>query len=70
MLGVNYHRIIIVQTNGERFETGSTWGEEGAEVKSERDLHNHPAWTGSLTSGSTSKTSRMARFNDKYGDIF
>jgi large subunit ribosomal protein L31 len=67
---IDYHKIIIVMTNGEEFETRSTYGKQGDKVKLDRDPLTHPAWTGSLTSGSTSKTSKMAKFNDKYGDIF
>lgn len=66
---IDYHKIIIVMTNGKQFETRSTYGKEGDEVKPERDCYNHPAWTGSLTSGSTSKTSRLGKFKDKYGDL-
>ncbi|WP_338482517.1 50S ribosomal protein L31 [Wolbachia endosymbiont (group A) of Ophion costatus] len=67
---MNYHKIIIVMTDGQEFETRSTYGKEGDRVKLDRDLLTHPAWTGSLTSGLASKTSKLAKFNDKYGSIF
>nr|WP_253303720.1 50S ribosomal protein L31 [Wolbachia endosymbiont of Phyllotreta cruciferae] len=57
-------------TDGREFETRSTYGKEGDRVKLDRDPLTHPAWTGSLTSGSASKTSKLAKFNDKYGSIF
>ncbi|WP_168464162.1 50S ribosomal protein L31 [Wolbachia endosymbiont of Ctenocephalides felis wCfeT] len=67
---IDYHKIIIIMTDGQEFETLSTYGKEGDRVKLDRDPLTHPAWTGSLTSGATSKTSKLAKFNDKYGDIF
>ncbi|MBA8753158.1 50S ribosomal protein L31 [Wolbachia endosymbiont of Drosophila innubila] len=67
---MNYHKIIIVMTDGQEFETRSTYGKEGDRVKLDRDPLTHPAWTGSLTSGLTSKTSKLAKFNGKYGSIF
>ncbi|MDR2548088.1 MAG: 50S ribosomal protein L31 [Rickettsiales bacterium] len=70
MAEIDYHKITIIMTNGQEFETRSTYGKEGDKVKLDRDLLTHPAWTGSLTSGSASKTSKIAKFNDKYGGIF
>ncbi|MCX3065736.1 50S ribosomal protein L31 [Wolbachia endosymbiont of Drosophila pseudotakahashii] len=67
---MNYHKIIIVMTDGQEFETRSTYGKEGDRVKLDRDPLTHPAWIGSLTSGLASKTSKLAKFNDKYGSIF
>ncbi len=67
---IDYHKVNIVMTNGEKFITRSTYGKEDDEIKLDRDPLTHPAWTGSLTSGLTSKTSRFAKFKDKYGDIF
>ncbi len=67
---MNYHKIIIVMTDGQEFETRSTYGKEGDRVKLDRDPLTPPAWTGSLTSGLASKTSKLAKFNDKYGSIF
>ncbi|KDB19683.1 50S ribosomal protein L31 [Wolbachia endosymbiont of Glossina morsitans morsitans] len=67
---MNYHKIIIVMTDGQEFGTRSTYGKEGDRVKLDRDPLTHPAWTGSLTSGLASKTSKLAKFNDKYGSIF
>ncbi|AAW70989.1 50S ribosomal protein L31 [Wolbachia endosymbiont of Brugia malayi] len=70
MAEIDYHKITIVMTNGQEFETRSTYGKEGDKIKLDRDPLTHPAWTGSLTSGSTNKTSKIAKFNDKYGNIF
>ncbi|MGL9731920.1 MAG: 50S ribosomal protein L31 [Wolbachia sp.] len=70
MAEIDYHKITIIMTNGQEFKTRSTYGKEGDKVKLDRDPLTHPAWTGSLTSGSASKTSKIAKFNDKYGGIF
>jgi len=70
MENIDYHKIIITMTNGEEFETRSTYGKEGDKIKLDRDPHTHPAWTGSLTSGSTSADSNLAKFNNKYKDLF
>ncbi|MCA4775272.1 50S ribosomal protein L31 [Wolbachia endosymbiont of Mansonella ozzardi] len=70
MVEIDYHKITIIMTNGQKFETRSTYGKDGDKVKLDRDPLTHPAWTGSLTSGSASKTSKIAKFNDKYGGIF
>lgn len=70
MAEIDYHKVTIVMTDGQEFETRSTYGKEGNKIKLDRDPLTHPAWTGSLTSGSASKTSKLAKFNDKYGSIF
>ncbi|WP_375316076.1 50S ribosomal protein L31 [Wolbachia endosymbiont (group A) of Colletes cunicularius] len=70
MAEIDYHKVTIVMTDGQEFETRSTYGKEGDKIKLDRDPLTHPAWTGSLTSGSANKTSKLAKFNDKYGDIF
>ncbi|MGL9681960.1 MAG: 50S ribosomal protein L31 [Wolbachia sp.] len=70
MAEIDYHKITIIMTNGKKFETRSTYGKEGDKIKLDRDPLTHPAWTGSLASGSADKTSKIARFNDKYGGIF
>ncbi|WP_339045602.1 50S ribosomal protein L31 [Candidatus Mesenet endosymbiont of Agriotes lineatus] len=66
---IDYHKIIIVMTNGERFETRSTYGSEGDVVTLNIDSHNHPAWTGNLADA-VKKTSKLAKFKDRYGDLF
>lgn len=66
---IDYHKITVVMTNGERFETRSTYGSEGDVVILSIDPHNHPAWTGNLAD-SIKKTSKLTKFKDKYGDLF
>uniref|UniRef100_A0A1A9VJS9 NAD(+) kinase n=1 Tax=Glossina austeni TaxID=7395 RepID=A0A1A9VJS9_GLOAU len=52
MTEINYHKVTIVMTDGQEFETRSAYGKEGDRIKLDRDPLTHPAWTGSLTSGS------------------
>ncbi|MDR1390993.1 MAG: 50S ribosomal protein L31 [Holosporales bacterium] len=40
------HTIKIVLTNGESFETKSTFGKEGDTINLDIDPLTHPAWTG------------------------
>ncbi len=70
MIEIDYHKVIIVTTDGQEFETRSTYGKEGDKIRLDRDPLTHPAWTRSLASGSASKTSKVSKFNDKYGGIF
>src|SRR6185436_20394373 len=41
-----YHKITVVMTDGTTFETKSTWGKEGAQMRLDIDPKTHPAWTG------------------------
>lgn len=40
----DYHKIKVVMTNGDEFETRSTWGKEGDTMRLDVDPHTHPAW--------------------------
>jgi len=42
----DYHEITVVLTDGTRFTTRSTWGEEGNVLTLDIDPKTHPAWTG------------------------
>jgi large subunit ribosomal protein L31 len=42
-----YHKIKVVMTTGESFETCSTWGKPGDTMNLEIDPKSHPAWIGS-----------------------
>jgi large subunit ribosomal protein L31 len=42
----DYHTIKVVLTTGESYETRSTWGSEGEEMRLDIDPNNHPAWQG------------------------
>ncbi len=62
----DYHKITVQMTNGETFDTRSTWGKEGDVMKLDTDVHNHPAWTGKVQ---IQQKGRVALFNKKYGNI-
>lgn len=64
----DYHTITVVMTDGSRYETRSTWGSEGDELKLDIDPTTHPAWTGGAqhlvdTGG------RVGRFNKKFANF-
>ncbi len=65
---IDYHKITVVMTNGQQFETRSTYGSEGSVVTLDIDPHTHPAWTGNLT-GAVKKTSKLAKFMNKFGNF-
>ena len=61
----NYHKITVVMTDGSTFETRSTWGNEGDELKLEVDSKTHPAWTGGKASINDSE-GQVARFEKRF----
>lgn len=42
----NYHKVKVVMTDGEEFETKSTFGKEGDVINLDIDPKSHPAWIG------------------------
>jgi large subunit ribosomal protein L31 len=42
----DYHLINVVMTNGESFETRSTFGKKGDTINLDIDPKSHPAWIG------------------------
>ena len=60
----DYHRITIVMTDGETYETGSTYGKEGDTIRLDSDYKSHPAWTGGAQV--FSNEGQLARFNKKF----
>ena len=42
----DYHTIKVKMTDGNTFETRSTWGKEGDTLHLDIDPSSHPAWTG------------------------
>lgn len=64
----DYHMIKVVMTDGTTYDTRSTYGEPGGELKLDIDPTTHPAWTGGnqklLDSGG-----QVARFNKRFGSI-
>jgi len=64
----DYHKITVKMTNGETFETFSTYGKEGDTLTLDVDPHTHNAWTGGGTV-LNEKAGKVAKFNDKFGGL-
>jgi large subunit ribosomal protein L31 len=62
----DYHKIIFIHTNGEKFEGRSTWGKEGQEYKIDTDPFVHNAWTGA---SSMRLTGRFESFGKRFGNV-
>jgi large subunit ribosomal protein L31 len=61
----DYHKITVVMTDGSTFETRSTWGKEGAQMRLDIDPKTHQAWTG-VRQG-IDRGGRVQRFKDRFG---
>ena len=65
----DYHFIDVVMTDGTKYRTRSTYGQEGATLNLDIDPKTHPAWTGG--SGTlVDRGGRVSRFNEKFGGFF
>ena len=64
----NYHEIIVIMTDGTKFETKSTWGKKGDTLKLDVDPLSHPAWTGGAAQ-IRKDAGQVARFNKKFSGI-
>ena len=64
----DYHPITVVMTDGTRYQTRTTWGKAGDELKLDIDTTTHPAWTGG-TSRLVDSGGRVGRFNKKFGNF-
>lgn len=62
-----YKRLKILMTNGEEFETGSTY--IGDSLLLDIDYREHPAWKGGVATVNT-RANQVASFNKKFGDFF
>ena len=60
-----YHRIVVRLTDGSTFETRSTWGKEGDELRLEVDPLSHPAWTGG--DQKLIERGQLSRFRKRFG---
>ncbi|MDD9919393.1 MAG: 50S ribosomal protein L31 [Alphaproteobacteria bacterium] len=58
------HLIKVIMTDGTEFETHSTWGKEGDEMKLLIDPKTHPAYTGQRKV--LDQAGRMEKFNQRY----
>ena len=63
----NYHKINVVMTDGSKFETMSTWGKEGENLKLDIDSKSHSAWVGG--SQKILEKGRVSKFNKKFGNL-
>jgi len=61
----DYHTIKVIMTDGEEFETRSTWGSEGEVLHLDIDPKTHPAWTGGGQQ-LVDRGGRLSRFNKKF----
>ena len=59
----DYHTITIVMTDGEKYQTRSTWGKEGDVMTLDVDPKTHPAWVGGVN---LRKTGQMEKFTNKF----
>ena len=64
----DYHTITVVMTNGTNYQTRSTWGAEGDELKLDIDPTTHPAWTGGAQQ-LVDTGGRGGRFNKKFANF-
>lgn len=63
----DYHKIIVRLTDGSSFETRSTWGKAGDELRLEVDPLSHPAWTGGTQR--LIEAGQLSRFRKRFGDF-
>ena len=63
----HYHMINVTMTDGEKFQTRSTWGKEGDTLALEIDPTSHPAWTGGTRQ--LDQGGRVAQFNKRFGGL-
>jgi len=61
----DYHKITVVLTNGETFETYSTYGEAGQKLNLDIDPSSHPAWTGG-NQQILDRGGRVSKFKKKF----
>ena len=64
----DYHKIKVVMTDGTTYDTYSTYGKEGDELKLDIDPTTHPAWTGK-NSKLMDSGGQVARFNKRFGAL-
>ncbi len=62
----DYHNIVIIATNGSKFETKSCYGKEGSSITLDLDPYNHPAWKDGKQSFVNKKDNQIAKFSKKW----
>ena len=63
----NYHTIKVVLTDGTTYETRSTWGKEGDELRLDVAPLSHPAWQGGT--GRVVEKGQLSKFEKRYGSF-
>ena len=63
----DYHTITVKMTDGTEFQTRSTWGKEGDEMRLDIDPTGHPAWTGGT--GKLMASGQLDRFNKRFANF-
>jgi large subunit ribosomal protein L31 len=61
----DYHFITVVQNDGSKFLTRSTWGAAGDVMTLDIDPTTHPAWTGGGQQ-MLDRAGRVSKFNKKF----
>ncbi len=60
----DYHTITIVQTDGSKYQTRSTWGKEGDVLNLDVDPLSHPAWQGGT--GKVVEKGQLSKFEKRF----
>ena len=64
----DYHMITVVQNDGSKFLTRSTWGAAGDVMTLDIDPTTHPAWTGGGQQ-MLDRAGRVSKFNKKFEGV-
>ncbi|WP_161982825.1 50S ribosomal protein L31 [Candidatus Deianiraea vastatrix] len=67
--GLTYHKVVLIDTEGCKISTYSTYGKDGQEIKLETCPKSHSAWKSGVMDIANSKDLNVKKFNSKYGNI-
>lgn len=60
-----YHTVKVVMTDGTSYETRSTFGKEGEEIRLDVDPLTHPAWQGGTAQ--VIEKGQLSKFEKRFG---
>ena len=63
----DYHEINVINTDGSKFKTRSTYGKPGETLRLDIDSKTHPAWTGQQRM--IDQGGQVAKFNKRFAAI-
>ena len=63
----DYHEITIVQTDGTKYTTRSTWGKAGDVLSLDIDPLSHPAWQGGT--GKVLEKGQLSKFEKRFANF-